>query len=99
MKDQYGEQVPDDLVLIPDIKHLSEKEIKIVCNVDWYDLIVYMGDNETCTILCVSAKAINFLDDYLPSGKPIEVLRINDVLKRWDVESSDGFYHAQENEI
>lgn len=94
MKDNYGEQVPDDLVLIPVIEHLDESKIKMVVNADWYDVIVYMGDGETCTVLCVSADAVDFLSEDTLSGEPVEILRVNDVLKRWDAESGDGFYHA-----
>jgi len=94
MDDQYGNKIPDDLVLIPNIRHLTEIGVKKVCNVDWYDVIVDMGDNEQCTLLCVSAKAILHLSDDVPFGEVIEVLAVNDVLKRWDVESGDGFYHA-----
>lgn len=93
MKDQYENKVPDDLVLIPALIHLSEEDAKKVSKVEWYDVIVYMGDGETATILCVSAKAIDYLSEEEISGEILEVLKVNNVLKRWDDENGD-FYHA-----
>jgi len=95
MLDQYGNEIPTDLVSMPDINFLSDEGIKIVANADWYD--IYTGENYGFDAwLCVSAKAIDYLseeniEDCL--DRPIkEVLIVNDVLKRWSEE--DGFYHA-----
>lgn len=95
MKDQYKNEMPDDLVSMPSIEFLSDNEIKTVVNANWYDAY----DGEDCGFsswLCVSAKAIDYLsedaiEDYI--DRPIkEILLVNDILKRWSIE--DGFYHA-----
>lgn len=97
MKDQYGEQVPDDLVLLPEIEHLDESEIKKVVNADWYKVWTAF---EGIPFLMVSAKAIDYLsennliDSIGADVRITEMLRVNDVLKRWDTEYGDGFYHA-----
>lgn len=92
MKDQYDEEVPNDLVTMPCITHLDDADIKLVANATWYDVLVDMGDNEEVEILCVSAKAIDYLSEDDLCGEPKEILRVNDVLKRWSEE--DNFYHA-----
>jgi len=94
MKDQFDENVPDDLVSLPDVDNLTDGDIKVVVNATWYD--VYVTGMLDQPVLCASAKAINHLSDYPVDGdgEIREVLRINDVLKRWDTEYGDGFYHA-----
>jgi len=90
MLDNYGEQVPDDLVLMPDISLLIDADIKLVVNVNWYDVIL----EDESVWLCISAKAIDYLEESDPNFEQpiIEIMRINDVLKRWSVE--EGIYHA-----
>jgi len=86
MTDQYGKKVPTDLVLMPDIKLLSRREIKLVADQDWY---------ECDGILLVSASAIHFLSEADPSEAGIvlsSVTKVNGLLKRWSLE--DGWYHA-----
>ena len=99
MNDQYENKVPDDLVVLPELYRLSESEIKIVVNADWYD--VYLDQdpdpNESETIyLMASAKAINYLKNHIDiqelGGIFVDVIIVNDVLKRWSIE--DEFYHA-----
>lgn len=92
MIDNYGEKVPADLVLMPDINQLSFDNIKLVVDAIWYDAIV--GTDEI-VLLCVSEEAIyslscDSLDAY--DTPIIKIMRVNDVLKRWGEE--DGFYHA-----
>ncbi len=36
MKDQYGDDVPNDLVLFPNIKDLTDHDIEIVDQASWY---------------------------------------------------------------
>ena len=86
--DQYGEQVPDDLVVLPDPQMLGEDEIKKVMDAPWY---------EAEGILMASAKAIDGLSEFDPKDAGIdleetEVSAIDDPLKRYSKE--DGFYHA-----
>lgn len=91
-KDQYQNDVPDDLVLIPALFQLSEPGQKKVLEVDWYDVTVDMVD-DVYDVLAVSADAINPIKSKPISGEIIEVLYVNDVLKRWDEEEGE-FYHA-----
>ncbi|HUW45771.1 MAG TPA: hypothetical protein VMW50_08245 [Dehalococcoidia bacterium] len=90
MQDQYGQNIPDDLVRIPDYTHLIDEEIKLVANADWYE--VFLADDRT--LLCVSARAIDYLSEEGDFSHCCiaEILRVNDVLKRWSEE--DGFYSA-----
>uniref|UniRef100_A0A6M3LSI5 Uncharacterized protein n=1 Tax=viral metagenome TaxID=1070528 RepID=A0A6M3LSI5_9ZZZZ len=88
MNDQYGNKVPDDLVLIPNFEDLSAEERVDVFDADWYELNGYY--------LAVSAKDVN----YITEDDPKDVLEnglqtidyIADILKRGNV--MDGFYHA-----
>lgn len=92
MIDNYGEEVPTDLVLIPDIEHFDNDEVRLIVDAVWYDVVAGINEN---IWLCTSAAQINNLsDDSIDhyDGPIIEVMRINDVLKRWNDE--DGFYHA-----
>lgn len=93
MKDNYGNLVDEkNLVLLPDIKTLDDKQIGIVVDADWYDVIL---ENEM-VFLCADFDKIFQLSEESLDGisySPIsEIMRINDVLKRWSEE--DGFYHA-----
>ena len=90
MKDQYGEQVPNDLMQLacgPD--RFDDDELEIIINASWYEITHSHGVD-----LAVSFSEIEgVLDGNYPLGDtPIEVLRIDDILKRWSIE--DGFYHA-----
>ena len=91
MNDQYGNKVPDDLVLIDDIDFTPE-EIILIDNVDWYevDLYHYQG------LLCVSAKAIDYLFEIDPvdefNSEIKSVNYVSKVLRRYS--EQDGFYHA-----
>ena len=100
MKDQYGEKVPNDLVVITDINpdDLTEKELKRVTKADWY----IAGDGTrrfSGYILLASFKAIGDLTEFDPldagidlKDKGVEILRVAAPLKRWSAE--DGFYTA-----
>jgi len=99
MNDQYDNKVPDDLVVVPELDRLTENEIKIVVNANWYN--VYLDQdpdpNEPETVyLMASAKAINYLENHIDiqklGGIFIDVVIVNDVLKRWNIK--DGFYSA-----
>jgi hypothetical protein len=86
--DQFGETIPDDLVMMPNPDHLSPDDIVVVSLAAWYD-----ADG----LLLVSAKEIEFLseDDPLDGGMDIdtvEIIKVSPVLHRWSYE--DGFYHA-----
>jgi len=63
--DQYGDDVPGDLVLLPDIEKLTPGQAEVVDLATWY---------EVGGILCVSAAAIGFLsEDYIETdGTNIE---------------------------
>lgn len=88
MKDNYGEQVPDDLVALTcGIDRFTDAELKVICNARWYEVCHVWGDD-----LAISFAEIDGLVDEPLGDTPIEVLRINEVLKRWSIEN--GFYHA-----
>lgn len=88
MKDQYGNDVPDDLVVIPDIDLLSGDEIQVVDRADWYE---HKG------VILVAAKAIDHLSETDPQDAGIDKLpdtidQIDQCLHRYS--DVDGFYHA-----
>ena len=88
MKDQNGNLVPDDLVLMPSIDILSLSGISTVDKAKWYEV------NGWC--LCVSAKEINYLSEDGLEDAGIEQIEtvdyVDGVLHRYSLE--DGFYHA-----
>ena len=94
VSDQYGGQVDTDkLVLLPDINLLDDAGVKVIANADWYDVFLEDGS----IFLCADYKVIQHLSDCgiadcIADNKLSEVMRINDVLKRWSIE--DNFYHA-----
>ncbi len=88
MKDQYGNPVPTDLVLLPDFSDLTEQETDLIFRADWY---------ECERVLMASFKAIGELseDDPIDAGVDLrcaQVFKVDDCLKRGNGE--DGFYHA-----
>lgn len=88
MLDNYGEIVPDDLVALTcGIDRFADEELKVICNARWYEVWHKWG-----TDLAVSFAEVDGLIDEPLGDTPIEVLRINEVLKRWSIE--DGFYSA-----
>lgn len=97
MTDQGGNMIPDDLVVLPEIKDLNREDFCTILNADWYDVYISMDpDDKTPTIfLMTSARTINYLSeidlDEL-GGLPIKALKVDDRLKRGSI--VDGFYHA-----
>lgn len=99
-KDQYGDKVPTDLVVIADLNpaDLTEKELRRVVKADWY----IAGDRFPVGrgfFLLASFKAIGGLTEFDPEDagvdlkdKNLEILRVPEPLKRWSAE--DGFYTA-----
>lgn len=89
MKTQYGEDVPDDLVLLPNPKDLMDLDLRVILAAEWYE---YQG------ILLVSGSAIDWFSegDPLDAGLDLSALeeidRVAESLKRFSRE--DGFYHA-----
>ena len=88
MDDQYGNIIPEDLMLLPDYTYLIPKDIATVFAASWY---------ECQSILLVSAAAIDYLSetDPIDAGLTLEnetIQRIDDVLKRGN--KTDNFYHA-----
>jgi len=89
MLDQYGNKVPDDLVILPPIQLLTSEDIdKIIMTARWYEINKY--------IIVASAREIdNLSDDTFENavGDEIQSIQlVSDVLKRYSLE--DGFYHA-----
>lgn len=91
MNDQYGDKVPDDLVLIYDIDFTPD-EIMLIDNADWYEVNLYHHPG----LLCISAKAIDYLFNDNPAkefnSKIKTVNYVGKVLHRYN--KQDGFYHA-----
>lgn len=87
MKDQFGNEVPDDLVVIDSGQYADERAVEIIMACDWYECNGY--------IMASASK----LDEALycqPEDCDLElkepIYRIADGLKRWG--KYDGFYHA-----
>ena len=91
MKDQYDNEVPEDLVLVYDID-FSPEEIALIDDADWYEVDLYHYPG----LLCVSAKAVEYLFDDDPveefNSKIKTVNYIGRILHRYN--EHDGFYHA-----
>jgi len=88
MKDQYGNDIPTDLVILPTHESLVDAEIKVVMSANWY---------ESNGVLMASYKEIHGLTevDPLDAGVVLSTDQISYVahaLKRHSKE--DGFYHA-----
>ncbi len=93
MKDNYGYEVPTDLIaLTSGLDGFTDDEIRLIVDAVWYEVIHSHGVDLAISFTeagCI--EALNPLENPL-GDTPIEVLRINDVLKRWDDEY--GFYSA-----
>jgi hypothetical protein len=88
MKDQYGNEVPDDLVLFPSYILSSSEEIETVIKAQWYEV------NGWC--LCASFKELCGLSEDSLADAGISKIKtidfVDDCLHRYNPE--DGFYHA-----
>lgn len=90
MRDQYGNAVPADLVVLPDYWLLTPAEVKIVDDMDWY---------ECKGVLLVSQSDLGG-DDPRDVGLEVDpdgnltgkVAKVDACLHRYNGE--DGFYHA-----
>ena len=90
MRDQYGNAVPADLVVLPDYWLLTPAEVKIVDDMDWYECkgVLLVEPNEFSE------------DDPRDVGLGVgsdgnltgKVMKIDACLHRYSEE--DGFYHA-----
>lgn len=99
--DQYAQNIPNDLVTVPDIEVLDENGIKIIESARWY-VAHFPNGHQSCIL--VSAKEIQYLseDDPIDSGidlndPEIRIDFIQDFLKRHSVQGvrgKRGFYHA-----
>ena len=93
LRDQYGDKVPNDLVLPPMMEAINDEQLKVIMAADWYEV-----EGKGYAIL-MSFRQIKGLSEADPldadidlSAKGIKVFRINECLKRYSDE--DGFYHA-----
>ena len=89
--DQYGNKIPFDLYLLPDVDELDYSQIDQVMNARWYEIrsglhAFLFASNEEIGGLGKAS-----IDDLNP-GLVDDVLYVDRPLKRWSVE--DGFYHA-----
>jgi len=88
MKDQYGNDVPKDLVNLscgPD--RFDADELAIIDDACWYEVTHAWGQD-----LAVSYTEVEGLIDEPLGDTPISVQLIGRVLHRYNNE--DGFYHA-----
>lgn len=86
--DQYGESIPNDLVVLPRYEDLGWEEIEIIESAAWY-----IANN----ILMASSEAIDYLSDTDPLDcgidlSMVEVFRVDNGLHRGN--EADGFYNA-----
>ena len=101
MKDQYGQEIPADLVVLhfgfePGDKpiqgdRLEPEEIEIICKARWYevrDIPLVLASYEEIHGL----SEMNPLDYGIADTFETDICRIADPLKRYSWE--DGFYHA-----
>ena len=102
MKDQYGQPIPADLVVLPfgaasgegviGFDPVDPEDVEIITAADWYEVAGQEG------LILASYEAINGfgsipLDCGIDLTTPgIQISRIADPLKRYSLE--DGFYHA-----
>lgn len=91
MKDQYENEIPGDLVLLPDLEWAAEsnlEEVELVIKARWYEVNGYA--------LCASAEEIEHLSDATfedATGETVvSIDYMVDCLHRYSPE--DGFYHA-----
>lgn len=90
MKDQYGQAVPADLVVIPAFNLLNDAEVALIDRLDWYECkgILLVPENEAGG------------DDPRDVGLQVdqdgnltaEVKKVDRILHRYN--QQDGFYHA-----
>ena len=88
MKDQYGNEVPDDLVNLscgPD--RFNARELEIIDAARWYDVTHARGKD-----LAVSFEETQGLIDAPLGDTPIDTILIHRALHRWSDEY--GFYYA-----
>jgi hypothetical protein len=91
MNDQYGNPIPDDLVVLSgeNPQEMTELGLTLVDAADWY---------EVDGILLVSAKSVQYFleTDPIDCGVRLtprsKVYAVDYCLHRWNEE--DGFYHA-----
>ena len=103
MHDQYGNHVPDDLVLLDlgPAELETDENIATIDRADWYEFAHYPGD------IYVSWSQVGALgnapafDRYLGvrpesfgigTDDDVQVMHIDHALHRWS--DKDGFYHA-----
>ena len=87
LRDQNGDAVPEDLVLLPNAD--SDDDANIVLEAVWYE-----AENG---VLMASAKVLKGLSEDDPADAAVdmamtEIKRVDHCLNRWSKE--DGFYHA-----
>ena len=88
MKDQYGNEVPNDLVNLscgPD--RFNAEELEIIDAARWYGITHAWGED-----LAVSFEEVQGLVDAPLGDTPIDAKYIDRVSHRWDEEC--GFYHV-----
>ena len=89
MKDQNGNTVPSDLVILPDPAMLTDEQIEQVLDAGWWELNSH--------VLCASAQEIDYLSEAGPEDAGVTPTRgridyVAGCLKR--ASEVDGFYHA-----
>jgi hypothetical protein len=94
MKDQYDNDIPDDLVILPGFELLDADEVKKIDQAAWYEA----EHPQIGRVLLASAVAIdNLSEDDLEGATGIkledcDVCYVAACLHRYN--EKDGFYHA-----
>jgi hypothetical protein len=95
MKDQYGDNIPQDLTLLDLSPYhgLTKKEIENIDKLDWY---CFEGNKTNHIFVSASKLEVvldGLIDTYGPDefGRGEKLVKIGSVLHRW---GNEGFYWA-----
>jgi hypothetical protein len=93
--DQYGEIIPNDLVVIPPISGLDLKEIELIDDLEWYEVegydYIFVSESQMVPIR-YPLDDLATLKDVVIDETGINILKVDQYLHRWGLQ--DGFYHA-----
>ena len=87
MKDQFGNDVPNDLVVVDSGHFVTKDDIAVILEKNWY---------ECNGFILISSENLDESLYLLPEDCDLEIKEpiyyIGNILKRWN--PIDGFYHA-----
>lgn len=101
MRDQYGQPIPDDLVVLPfgfepgetviRGDQVEPEDVEVIARANWYEVEGQEGLILASYLAIQGLSEVNPLDCGLTLAGA-QINRIADPLKRYSLE--DGFYHA-----